>query len=90
MQEPEIILADEPVASLDPALAHSIMRRLQQINQEDGITVLCSLHFLDLVQQYGTRAIALNGGKVVFDGRPNEINDAKFVEIYGQEAERIG
>jgi phosphonate transport system ATP-binding protein len=66
------------------------MRRLQQINQEDGITVLCSLHFLDLVQQYGTRAIALNGGKVVFDGRPNEINDAKFVEIYGQEAERIG
>jgi phosphonate transport system ATP-binding protein len=90
MQEPELILADEPVASLDPALAHSIMRRLQEINREDGITVLCSLHFLDLVQQYGTRAIALNDGRLVFDGRPDEIDDAKFIEIYGQEAERIG
>lgn len=90
MQEPEMILADEPVASLDPALAHSIMRYLQQINQEDGITVLCSLHFLDLVQQYSTRAIALNEGKLVFDGPPHAIDDAKFIEIYGREAERIG
>ncbi len=90
MQEPELILADEPVASLDPALAHSIMRRLQEINREDGITILCSLHFLDLVQQYSTRAIALNEGRLVFDGRPDEIDDARFIEIYGQEAERIG
>ena len=90
MQEPGLVLADEPVASLDPALAHSIMRHLQQINREDGITVLCSLHFLDLVQQYSTRAIALNQGKLVFDGAPHEIDDAKFVEIYGREAERIG
>ena len=90
MQEPDLMLADEPVASLDPALAHSIMRYLQQINQEDNITVLCSLHFLDLVQQYGTRAIALNQGQVVFDGTPEEIDDARFIEIYGQEAERIG
>ncbi|MFO7536865.1 MAG: phosphonate ABC transporter ATP-binding protein [Chloroflexota bacterium] len=90
MQEPEIMLADEPVASLDPALAHSIMRYLQQINREDDITVLCSLHFLDLVQQYGTRAIALNEGRLVFDGTPSEINDERFKEIYGQEAERIG
>jgi len=90
MQEPELILADEPVASLDPALAHSIMRHLQQINQEDGITVLCSLHFLDLVQQYGTRAIALNDGKLVFDGTPEQIDDAMFIDIYGREAERIG
>jgi len=90
MQEPKMILADEPVASLDPALAHSIMRHLQQINQEDNITVLCSLHFLDLVQQYSTRAIALNEGELVFDGTPKEINDEKFIEIYGREAERIG
>lgn len=90
MQEPGLLLADEPVASLDPALAHSIMRYLQQINREDGITVLCSLHFLDLVQQYSTRAIALNEGRLVFDGAPHEIDDAKFVEIYGREAERIG
>ncbi len=90
MQEPGLLLADEPVASLDPALAHSIMRHLQQINQEDQITVLCSLHFLDLVQQYSTRAIALNQGRLVFDGTPEQIDDDKFVEIYGQEAERIG
>ncbi len=90
MQEPQMILADEPVASLDPALAHSIMRHLLQINQEDNITVLCSLHFLDLVQQYSTRAIALNEGQLVFDGTPQEIDDDKFVEIYGREAERIG
>ncbi len=90
MQDPGLLLADEPVASLDPALAHSIMRRLLQINQEDGIMVLCSLHFLDLVQQYSTRAIALNKGQLVFDGTPSQIDDAKFVDIYGQEAERIG
>lgn len=90
MQEPGLMLADEPVASLDPALAHSIMRHLQQINREDGITVLCSLHFLDLVQQYSTRAIALNEGRLVFDGAPHEIDDARFIEIYGREAERIG
>jgi phosphonate transport system ATP-binding protein len=90
MQEPGLLLADEPVASLDPALAHSIMRHLLQINQEDNITVLCSLHFLDLVQQYSTRAVALNEGRIVFDGTPQEIDDDKFVEIYGQEAERIG
>lgn len=90
MQEPELMLADEPVASLDPALAHSIMRYLQQINQEDGITVMCSLHFLDLVQQYGTRAIALNQGQLVYDGLPSGIDDQRFKEIYGKEAERIG
>jgi phosphonate transport system ATP-binding protein len=90
MQEPGLLLADEPVASLDPALAHSIMRHLLQINREDNITVLCSLHFLDLVQQYSTRAIALNEGQLVFDGRPEQIDDQRFIEIYGQEAERIG
>lgn len=90
MQEPELMLADEPVASLDPALAHSIMRRLLQINREDKITVLCSLHFLDLVQQYSTRAIALNEGKLVFDGTPDQIDDERFLDIYGQEAERVG
>jgi phosphonate transport system ATP-binding protein len=90
MQEPGLLLADEPVASLDPALAHSIMRHLQLINREDKITVLVSLHFLDLVQQYSTRAIALNEGRLVFDGAPHEIDDDKFLEIYGQEAERIG
>jgi phosphonate transport system ATP-binding protein len=90
MQDPDVILADEPVASLDPVLAHSIMQYLEKINQEDGVTVLCSLHFLDLVHRYADRVVALNAGKVVFDGLPKEIDDVKFKEIYGQEAERVG
>jgi phosphonate transport system ATP-binding protein len=90
MQDPEMILADEPVASLDPVLAHSIMRYLEIINREDGATVLCSLHFLDLVHKYSDRAIALNEGRLVFDGSPSEIDDDRFKEIYGREAERVG
>ena len=90
MQEPEIILADEPVASLDPVLAHSIMQYLEAINNEFGVLVLCSLHFLDLVHRYADRAVALNEGKLMFDGSPKDIDDAKFKEIYGKEAERVG
>lgn len=90
IQDPEIMLADEPVASLDPVLAHSIMQYLERINQDDGVMVLCSLHFLDLVHQYADRVIALNEGKLVFEGSPQEIDDKRFKEIYGKEAERVG
>ena len=90
MQDPEMILADEPVASLDPVLAHSIMQYLEDINRSDGVTVLCSLHFLDLVHRYGQRVIALNEGRLVFEGLPSEIDDALFKDIYGKEAERVG
>ena len=90
MQDPEIILADEPVASLDPVLAHSIMKYLEQINKEDGVMVLCSLHFLDIVHRYANRVVALNEGRVVFEGLPAEIDDLKFKEIYGRDAERVG
>ncbi|MCZ7534185.1 MAG: phosphonate ABC transporter ATP-binding protein [Acidimicrobiia bacterium] len=90
MQDPKIMLADEPVASLDPVLARSIMQYLQLINEEDDVTVICSLHFLDLVHEYANRVIALNDGKLVFEGTPDEIDDEKFKEIYGKEAERIG
>ncbi len=89
MQEPRLMLADEPVASLDPVLAHSILRYLEQLNREDGITIICSLHFLDLVRRYGTRVVGLRDGQVVFEGHPEEITDERFKEIYGQEAERI-
>lgn len=89
MQEPKLILADEPVASLDPVLAHSILKYLEILNKERGITVLCSLHFLDLVHRYATRAIALKDGKLVFEGLPHEIDDNQFKAIYGQEAERV-
>lgn len=88
MQEPELILADEPVASLDPVLSHSILRYLEELNQE-GITVLCSLHFLDLVHRYATRVIALNEGEVVFEGLPAEIDHARFKQIYGEEAVEV-
>ena len=90
MQEPDLMLADEPVASLDPVLAHTIMQYLEQINKEDGVTVICSLHFLDLVQRYADRVIALKDGKLVFEGLPHEIDDRRFKAIYGEEAERIG
>src|SRR5512146_1993645 len=89
MQDPKLILADEPVASLDPVLAHSILKYLEQLNKERGITVLCSLHFLDLVHRYATSAIALKDGEMVFQGLPKQIDDAQFKAIYGQEAERV-
>ena len=90
IQEPEMLLADEPVASLDPVLAHSIMQYLEQINKEDGVTVLCSLHFLDLVEKYSQRVIALNEGRLVYQGTAKELDDERFKDIYGREAERIG
>jgi phosphonate transport system ATP-binding protein len=89
MQDPKMILADEPVASLDPVLAHSILKYLELLNKERKMTVLCSLHFLDLVHRYATRAIALKDGDVVFEGLPKQIDDVQFKSIYGQEAEKI-
>ena len=89
MQEPKMILADEPVASLDPVLAHSILKYLEKLNKEYGMTVICSLHFLDLVHRYATRAIALKDGNLVFEGLPKEIDDNQFKQIYGKDAERI-
>lgn len=89
MQEPKLMLADEPVASLDPVLSHSIMQYLELLNQEDGITVLCSLHFLDLVHRYATRVIGLKAGELVFDGLPSELTADRFKEVYGEEAEMV-
>ncbi|MGD9099035.1 MAG: phosphonate ABC transporter ATP-binding protein [Anaerolineae bacterium] len=91
MQQPRIILADEPVASLDPVLAHSILGHLEELNQEEDITVLCSLHYLDLVQQYATRVIGLRDGQIVYRGSREEIRrmtDEEFKDIYGEEAVR--
>ncbi len=93
MQTPTIILADEPVASLDPVLAHSILGYLEQLNKQDGITVLCSLHYLDLVQRYATHVIGLRDGRIVFEGDNAAIramDDQRFKEIYGEEATRLG
>jgi len=89
MQKPKLVLADEPVASLDPATADSIMQYLGEINQKDGITVICSLHFLSLARKYGNRVYALKDGKCAFEGVPTDIDEQRFQEIYGQDAKAI-
>jgi phosphonate transport system ATP-binding protein len=88
MQEPSIMLADEPVASLDPATSHSVLKYLQQINR-DGMTVICSLHFLSLARTYGTRVIALKAGRLMFDGLPSQIDAERFKSIYGEDAVEV-
>ena len=93
MQDPELILADEPVASLDPVLAHSILLNLEKLNQEDKLSVICSLHYLDLVQRYAESVIGLRSGEVVYRGTREDIRamtDDEFQEIYGEEAIRVG
>ena len=89
MQEPLLILADEPVASLDPATADSVMKYLGELNKKDNITVICSLHFLSLARKYGSRVVALKQGEIVFDGLPTQIDEKKFKEIYGEDAQEI-
>jgi phosphonate transport system ATP-binding protein len=86
MQEPQILLADEPVASLDPATCHVIMDYLQLINKKLGLTVICSLHFLSLVRTYATRVLALKDGRIVFEGLPHQIDAEWFKRIYGESA----
>jgi len=88
-QNPKILLADEPVASLDPATCHTVMDYLKKINQEMGITVIANLHFLSLVRQYATRVIALKAGEIVFQGSPNDISEEWFQRIYGEGAKEV-
>jgi phosphonate transport system ATP-binding protein len=92
-QEPEVMLADEPVASLDPPTAHSVMADLERINSERGLTVLVNLHLMDLARQYTTRMIGLRAGEVVYDGPAASATDADFEAIYGrpiQSRDRLG
>jgi len=92
MQDPELMLADEPVASLDPVLAHSILQHLEKLNIEDKLTIICSLHYLDLVQRYSTSVIGLREGKLVYQGTKDDIQNMtndEFKQIYGEEAVRI-
>jgi phosphonate transport system ATP-binding protein len=83
-QEPKIILADEPVASLDPVTSHIVMRDLKRINRDLGITTIINLHFLDLARQYGERLIGLRDGEVAFDGSISNVDDDIFRDIYGR------
>jgi len=89
MQNPKILLADEPVASLDPATSHSVMQYLKRVNEELGVTVICNLHFLSLVRQYASRVIALKGGNLIYEGGPQDIDENWFKTIYGEEAVEV-
>ncbi|WP_139996718.1 MULTISPECIES: phosphonate ABC transporter ATP-binding protein [Paenibacillus] len=86
-QEAKIILADEPVASLDPLTTKQVMDDLKKINLELGITTIVNLHYVDLARQYATRIVGLRGGQVVYDGPVAEATDEIFAEIYGRPIE---
>jgi len=83
LQEPRLILADEPIASLDPRNAQVVMDALRRVNREDGITVLCNLHHLDTARVYCDRIVAMQAGRIVFDGIPAALTAEKVREVYG-------
>ena len=83
-QKPKVMLADEPVASLDPITSRVVMKYLKQINQELGITTIVNLHFLDLAKEFGERLIGLKEGELVYDGKVNDVSDQDFENIYGR------
>ncbi|MEL7109694.1 MAG: phosphonate ABC transporter ATP-binding protein [Pseudomonadota bacterium] len=85
MQQPEILLADEPVASLDPRNTHAVMSTLSEINAERGITVLVNLHSIDIAKQYCDRVIGLRDGKLVFDAPVRDLTDSALDTIYDGE-----
>ncbi len=82
VQDPQIILADEPMASLDPKLSEVVLRILERINRERKITVLVNIHVLEYAKAYAGRIIAFRQGKVVFDGPPSELTPERVEEIY--------
>jgi phosphonate transport system ATP-binding protein len=86
VQEPEIVLADEPIASLDPRNTRIVMDALLRINRHYGITVLCNLHSLEIARAYCDRLVGMASGRVVFDGAPSELTNAVAQELYGIEA----
>ncbi|WP_419893391.1 phosphonate ABC transporter ATP-binding protein [Oceanobacillus kimchii] len=83
-QQPKYILADEPVASLDPPTSHQVMTYLKKINREDKITTIVNLHFIDMAMEYADRIIGMRAGEVVFDGPVSEVSESTFEEIYGR------
>jgi phosphonate transport system ATP-binding protein len=86
VQEPDIILADEPIASLDPRNTRLVMDALLRLNRHFGITVICNLHDLDIAKDYCGRLIGMAQGRIVFDGAPEALTEATARELYGLEA----
>ncbi|UOQ43456.1 phosphonate ABC transporter ATP-binding protein [Halobacillus salinarum] len=83
-QQPKVILADEPVASLDPPTSHQVMNYLKKINKEDGITTVVNLHFIDMAMEYADRIIGMRAGEIVYDGPAGEVTESTFEDIYGR------
>lgn len=84
-QNPDIILADEPVASLDPITANQVMKDFERINKELNITVIANMHHVDMALKYANRVIGIRGGEVIFDGPSSQVNEALLKDIYGRE-----
>jgi phosphonate transport system ATP-binding protein len=89
VQQPDIILADEPIASLDPRNTRIVMDALLRINKHFGITVMCNLHSLDLARSYCDRLIGMSAGRVVFDGAPSALTENIARELYDLEADEV-
>jgi phosphonate transport system ATP-binding protein len=89
VQQPDIILADEPIASLDPRNTRIVMDALLRINKHFGITVICNLHSLDLARTYCDRLIGMSAGRIVFDGAPAALTDSIARELYDLEAGEV-
>lgn len=89
VQDPKLILADEPIASLDPRNTRIVMDALLRINKHFGITVICNLHSLDLARSYSDRLIGMSAGRIVFDGKPEALTDQVARELYDLEADDL-
>ena len=89
MQQPKLLLCDEPIASLDPSSAKTIMDLLKSMTQKRNIACIVNLHQLDVALKYSTRIIGLSKGEIVFDGRPEELDDATIERIYGTSRENL-
>lgn len=89
MQGAKVVLADEPIASLDPESSRKVMEILARINREDGCTVIVSLHQVDIAMKYCPRVVALNQGQVVFDGPSSALTPALLRDLYGVQADEL-
>jgi phosphonate transport system ATP-binding protein len=89
VQEPKLVLADEPIASLDPRNTKVVMDALQRINKHFGITVICNLHSIDTARLYSDRLIGMAQGRIVFDGVPADLTELTARELYGLEQNEV-
>ena len=85
MQEPELILADEPVSSLDPASSRQIMELMAEFNEKDGVTILCNLHLPALAQEFGSRILVLSEGQIAYDGPAGNLNEVELNSLYAED-----